>query len=427
MILPKTNIVITTVNPIRTSLVRQVNHWLQAASRLSALDHLASGNAWHGIDQEMGIALRKSLQHSIDDVVSLAKSITKQLETATEANELRSIKRSLTQLRDKYLKAEETINFYTVAINSRTTPNVAALLRACDILCVKSMQELLQPLGKETPSVLTYIDKGIGASILKAGLRLWDGNLSPLAAIKVTQHNLFRPTAIIHETGHQVAHILNWNEELSSALLNNLTNHPKVASVAFASWSSEIAADAFAFVHTGYAAVAALHDVVSGAPQQVFAFHANDPHPISYVRVMLGIEMCRQFYGAGPWDNLELSFRNDYDINLVNYPSVGLIKMCIQALPDAVRIILKSSYRSFNGNSLTKIISPERVSPQALQKLEYVAGPALFTSHAWIWRECIKLLALNGYKIGLGQGDLAPLYKQQEEWMIKLGFAVQLN
>ena len=101
--------------------------------------------------------------------------------------------------------------------------------------------------------------------------------------------------------------------------------------------------------------------------------------------------------------------------------------MCVQALPDAVNTILKTSYRAFNGNSLSKIISPDRVSPQSLQKLETIAGPALFTSHAWVWKECIKLLALNGYKIGLGVGDLAPLYKQQEEWMIKLGFAVQLN
>src|SRR5206468_11458382 len=111
------------------------------------------------------------------------------------------------------------------------------LLRACDILCMKSMQELLQPLNKEVPAVLTYIDKGVGASILKAGLRLWDGNISPLAAIKITQHNLFRPTAIIHETGHQVAHILDWNEQLAVALSKNLNHHPEVVGISFSSWA----------------------------------------------------------------------------------------------------------------------------------------------------------------------------------------------
>jgi hypothetical protein len=289
------------------------------------------------------------------------------------------------------------------------------------------MEELLIPLGKKAPFVLTYIDKGIGASILKAGLRLWDGNVSPVAAIKVTQHNLFRPTAIIHETGHQVAHILDWNDELAHQFRNKFTNHPEVVGAAFASWASEIAADAFAFVHTGFGAVAALHDVVSGRPESVFAYHVNDPHPISYVRVLMGLEMCRHCYGPGPWDDLEQCFKEDYDVSKVNYPSIGLIKMCTAALPEAAGLILNSPFRSFKGKSLAEIIQPEKVSPKSLEKLEYIAGPALFTSHAWVWKECIKLLALTGYKIGVGQEELAPLYKLQEEWMTRLGFSVEIN
>lgn len=412
---------------IYNSLTRQVNHWLQAATRLSVLDNLASGNAWHGIEHKMGILLKDSLKKSVDDVVTIANGLNKQLETSNGPENLRSVKRGLLQLRNRYLKAEETIHFYTVAINSRTTPGQAALLRACDILCEKSMQELLQPLGKQTPYVLTYIDKGVGASILKAGLRLWDGRISPVAAIKVTLHNLYRPTAIIHETGHQVAHILNWNDELAAALNDELTSHQQIVGAAYAGWSSEMAADAFAFVHTGFAAVAALHDVVSGEPQSVFAYHQHDPHPISYLRVLMNIEMCRQFYGQGPWDDLEESFKNDYDINLVNFPSLRLIKMCKDALPDVVKILLRRPYRAFNNKSLSQIISPERASPRELEKLEYMAGPSLYTSHAWIWKESLRLLALNGYKIGLGKGDLPGLYKQQEEWMMQLGFAVELN
>jgi len=414
-------------NAVQTSLRRQVTHWKQAAQRMSTLDHLASGSAWHGIDQNLGILLVESLKKSVNEVVENAESISRQLETSNEPAALRAVKRSIIALRDQYLKAEESIHFYTVAINSRTTSNTAALLRACDVLCMKSMQELLQPLGKTAPAVLTYVDKGVGASILKAGLKLWDGKMSPVAAIKVTQHNLFRPTAIIHETGHQVAHMTGWNEELSDALEKNLTSHPKVVGSATSNWASEIAADAFAFVHTGYAAIASLHDVVCAGPASVFAYHQHDPHPISYVRVLLGIEMCRQFYGAGPWDDLEVSFKNDYDINLVNFPSVGLIQMCVKALPEMVHVILKSPFRAFNGQSLSQIIPPSRVSPRELQKLEYLAGDALYTSHAWIWKESIKLLALLGYKIGTGEGDLASYYRLQEKWMIKLGFSVELN
>lgn len=412
---------------INHSLMRQVNHWLMAAKRLAVLDNLASAMAWQGIDHRMELLLKASFRQSVEEVIAFANSLKAQLETSSEPENLRSVKRGLLQLRDKYLKAEETIQFYSVAINSRTTAGLAALLRACDILCIKSMQELLQPLGKETPLVLTYVEKGVGASILKAGLRLWDGRVSTVAAIKVTQHNLYRPTAIIHETGHQVAHILNWNDELAQALRDKITPDSAYAAQAFGSWSSEMAADAFAFVHTGFAAVAALHDVVSGLPGSVFAFHENDPHPISYVRVLMNVEMCRQFYGIGPWDQLEDVFKNDYDINLVHYPSVRLIKQCIEVLPLVVEILLKSQFRAFGGRSLSQLINPNRAGPLELNKLEYLAGPALFTSHAWIWKESIRLLAINGYKIGLGTGDLQALYKQQEEWMTRLGFAVELN
>jgi hypothetical protein len=418
---------VVTIDALRDSLLRQLSHWLQAATRLADFDRLASSIAWQGIDHNIATKLRLTLQQSVAEVIALGHTLKTQLDHSKDTTSLRTIKRGLLQLRDRYLKAEETIHFYTVAINSRTTPNIAALLRACDFLCKKSMQELLQPLGRETPEVFTYIEKGVGASILKAGLRLWDGNLSSVAAIKITQHNLFRPTAIVHETGHQVAHILNWNNELAAAFQNELTLHSSLVRSAYAGWSSEIAADAFAFVHTGYAAVASLHDVVSGAPISVFAFHAHDPHPVCYLRVLMNIEMCRQFFGNGPWDALEDAFKNDYDINLVNYPSVGLIKPAADALPDIVKILLKRPYHAFGNRSLSQVIDPQKVSPRELERLEYLAGPALYTSHAWIWREALRLLALNGYRIGTGKGNLPALYKQQEEWMTRLGFSVEMN
>lgn len=417
----------TLADPIQASLTRQVNHWMQAASRLSALDHLASGNAWYGIDYNLGVLLRKSLLDSVNEVISFGHRISLQIQSADDPEEFRTIKRNVTVLREKYLKAEETILFFTEAINSRTTPSVAALLRACDILCKKSMDELLQPLGKISPPVLTAVIRGIGASILKAGLRLWDGQVSPVAVIKVTHHNLFRPTAIIHETGHQVAHILHWNEELAESLEAELSPHSAAVAAAFGSWSSEIAADAFAFVHAGYGSVAALHDVLCGSVPAMFTWHQHDPHPISYVRLLLNTEMCRQFYGPGPWDVLETAFKNDYDIAGVNFSSVPFIKLCVTAVPDAVAIILKTAYKAFNGSALSGIIRPERVSPGALNELENTAGPALYTSHAWIWKECLRLLALNSFKIGAGLQDARALYKQQEEWMIRLGFAVALN
>ena len=30
----------------------------------------------------------------------------------------------------------------------------------------------------------------------------------------------------------------------------------------------------------------------------------GDPHPVAYIRVLLGAQMCIRFYFAGPWDDM---------------------------------------------------------------------------------------------------------------------------
>ena len=62
----------------------------------------------------------------------------------------------------------------------------------------------------------------LGPRYLRPDYDYGNGKISPVAAIKITQHNLYRPTAIVHETGHQVAHILKWTEELEQAVNQEL-------------------------------------------------------------------------------------------------------------------------------------------------------------------------------------------------------------
>src|SRR5690606_15231187 len=127
---------------VYTSSLRQVNHWLEAAKRLAKLENLASGTAWSGIDPTMANILKESLQNSIQDVVSQAETLKNILESKPDNKRLQQVRPAIRNLRNRYLKAEETIHFYTIAINSRTTPGIAALLRACDILCLQSMKEV---------------------------------------------------------------------------------------------------------------------------------------------------------------------------------------------------------------------------------------------------------------------------------------------
>ena len=339
---------------------------------------------------------------------------------------LAEVRRKLLAFRQQYLRTETTLDFFADAINRRTNAQIAALLRACDTLAHRSMAQLLDQVGKVTPVALTYVDKGIGASILKAGLRLWDGGeVSPVAAIKIVRHNLLRPTALIHEAGHQVAHIVGWNEELAATFSQGISGRSRDLADAWASWASEIAADAFAFVHTGFASVAALHDVLAGDLSMVFRYTPGDPHPVSYIRVLLGVEMCRYFYGAGPWDNLALSWTALHTTNNATSDTRCLLEDSQPILNSVVRLTLDTPMRAFNGRSLRALIQPERVSPAALSELNERIGPALFTSAHWLWTEPLRTLALTGLQLARRPRDLNDILNLQEQSMLRLGGALQ--
>jgi hypothetical protein len=417
--------VIDQFSAVRSQLARQVNHWVTAAAGLDP-DDLASAEAWKRLERYLGLSLRKHLDGVIAKLRLEADILAVTLRAAESLTALRDLQQRLLAFRRKFLRAETTLDFYADAINTRTSPHMAGLLRACDILAHRSMSQLLDQLGHTTPVAITYVDKGLGASILKAGLRLWDGGAeNPAAAIKIVRHNLLRPTALIHECGHQVAHIVGWNRELAETLDNDLNHAPEGVADAWSSWASEIAADAFAFVNTGYASVAALHDVLAGEGTSVFQHRLGDPHPISHLRVLLGVETCRYFYGAGPWDALAASWTATYPIRAAAPQTQRLVEHSVPLLPRIVRLALDTPQRAFRGRPLRALIQPERVSPAELQALRERLGVSLYTSMHWLWTESLRLLALTGWQLAVDPVNAAEVLKLQEASMLRLGGTLQ--
>jgi hypothetical protein len=410
----------------RTQLSRQIAHWTIAVARLQTLEDLAAAAAWNSLERYLGMSIRQHLNGVLHRLKAQTSLVQAALDAASSSSELEAVRRHLLRLRRRYLRAEVTLDFFADAINSRTSPTICGLLNACDTIAYRSMAQALDQLGKPTPAVLTYLDKGLGASILKAGLRLWDGGIeNPAAAIKIVFHNLHRPTALIHESGHQFAHIVGWNEELAAELASGLNDSPAGINRVWAGWASEIAADGYAFAHTGYASVAALHDVVAGDESGVFGHTPGDPHPISYLRVLLGVEMCREFYGSGPWDDLALSWIRQYTLERATPKTQSLLRLSLPWLRQVAYLTLRKSMRAFGGRSLSELVDPRRVSIEALDELERRLGPALYTSMHWIWTESLRLLALTSLKVAIAPGQAMDVMRQQEAWMLRLGGAAQ--
>ena len=405
-------------------VARQVAHWRAAVVGLQDLENFASAPAWRSLERYLDVALRSHLQGAVDRLARECDVLVAELRAATTAEQLEQLRRRILAFRRRYLQVETALDFYGHAINSRTTPRLAALLRACDILATRSMEDVLVPLRRDVPPVLTYVDKGLGASILRAGLRLWDGgSLSPAAAIKVTRQNLYRPTALIHETGHQVAHILGWNEELAAALANALVPASSEVAAAWSGWSSEIAADTYAFAHTGYGSVAALHDVVSAESPAVLRLILGDPHPIAYLRVLLGVQMCIRFFGAGPWDGLAQAWIRTHPLHTATPEVRTLVERSVPMLARIVDVCLLTPMRGFGARPLAALVDPARVRPDALAQLSREAGPSLFTSPHWLRREALRLLALSSLRAATEPDRAAEVAEQYESWMFRLGAA----
>lgn len=410
----------------RTQLARQIDHWGLATSRLGDFANLASPSAWNGLEIYLGASIKQTLKSAVLRLQVQVERLRTTLGRVQNQAKLKQLQHQLVAFRKDYLRTETTLDFYADAIIIRSNPKLEPLLRACDTLAYESLKSVLDQLDKKTPLVLTYVDKGLGASILKAGLRLWDPSIqSPVAAIKIVNHNLYRPTALIHETGHQMAHITGWNDELATALETNLSVDSEELGELWGGWSSEIAADAFAFVHTGYASVVGLHDVLSGGDRFVFQHRVGDPHPISYIRVLLGIEMCRQCYGKGPWDNMASAWSEMYPLQQTTYATRILLSRSIPLLPKVVNILLKQPMISFGGRSLSTLIDPKRVSPRSLLHLEQKIGPALYTSLHWVRVESLRLLALTGLKTATESEKSVEALKQQNTWMLRLGMSLK--
>jgi hypothetical protein len=406
---------------LRSQVLRQLTHWEGAAERLDDFEATASSEAWASLERYVGVTLRGGLKDARDQLKREAVAVRASFNAVRSRSELERVADQVALLRKRYLQTELLVDFYVAAVRARANPEISLQLRACDVMAERAVRGALEPLTMKAPPIMTYFTTGVGASILRIGTKLWDGSLSPIAAIRLTYHNRFRTTSLFHECGHQFAGLTGWNEAFAEAIRTRLTGASSEIVATVVSWSSEVAADSFAFAYSGYAAVVALSDVVAGRGAEVFRFLIGDPHPISYLRVQLGVEMCRRFYGMGPWDELASSWEQIYPLRNAPPFSQTIVKAVLPLLPRIVDAALLTAMSCFRGKTLAELVDPLRASPAALREMERKAGGSAFTSSHWIWNECIRLTALTGLRYATEPEKGPEVLKQQEDWMIKLG------
>jgi hypothetical protein len=403
---------------LAAQLERELRHWRRAAHELTDLGMVAAPHAWAALESYLGAGVRVGLTGSARTVTARADQLAAQLSSATTGADLARLREGVLALRQAYVRAETVIDFFGDAVGTRTNPRLAQILRGLDLLAVDAMDRLLGPLGIPVPPVLVYLDKGLGASILRAGIRLWDASVSPAAAIKITRHNLLRPTSLIHEVGHQVAHLTNWTDELAMALHSALAPASPIAAEAWRGWASEVAADVVAFALTGYAPVPALADVVDGTTAAVYRMPPGDPHPMGILRVAFNAALCRSWYGTGPWDDLARTWLHRHPVHNAQPESAVIARASLPLLPEIVRVCTEQPMRAFGNRPLAALADPRRVAPAELRRLADGAGAALYTSTYLQRLEPMRVLAWTVLR-SLHTDETAD--RDLETWLRRLG------
>ncbi len=384
---------------VAADLRRQLAHWLAAARTFRDAEEFASLEAWRSVERDVGFPLRKQMNQIVEDLIAMGGQ-TEVLVAQARANPelLPKAAAAVLRFRRRYVQVDTTLDFLGDAVNSRTSAVLRTALSNLDDIAVASMRPALAKAGKPVPPVLTYQDKGTGASILRAGVRLWaPGAVMPVAAIKIVRHNLYRPTSLFHECGHQVAHLTGWTRSVETALATSLANDRELAAM-WTPWASEIVADVFAFLHTGYASVAALYDVVSDA-SAILRWPLGDPHPIGWLRTALGCAFSSICFGAkGPWARLLRAMDAHYPVRLADESVRPLLERSRAAMTRIAQACLHAPVPALADAPMTSIHDPMRVSPTALAELERNAGAALWMSPHWRRTEGIRIIALAGLR-----------------------------
>lgn len=395
---------------VADDLERQLAHWLAAARIFRDAEEFASLEAWRSVERDVGVPLRKQMHATVEDLVAMGEATEKLVAQARKDSEsLPRAAAAVLRFRRRYVQVDTTLDFLGDAVNSRTSVLLRAALTNLDDLATASMTAVLKRAGKPVPGVLTYQDKGTGASILRAGVRLWaPGAVMPVAAIKIVRHNLYRPTSLFHEVGHQVAYLTDWTASVEASMARALSDDRELAAM-WTPWASEIAADVFAFLHTGYASVAALYDVVSDAAA-ILRWPLGDPHPIGWLRTALGCAFSSICFGAkGPWTHLLRAMDAHYPVRLAEPSARPLLVRSRAAMSKIAIACLEAPVPALANAPMTSVYDPARVSPAALAELERSAGAALWTSPHWRRSEGIRIVALAGLREAQNP-DTAPLW-----------------
>jgi hypothetical protein len=242
----------------------------------------------------------------------------------------------------------------------------------------------------ESPPVICYLDRDVGAAIRRARTRMPGGGENPVAIIRVPRERMVGTSiasSLVHEVGHQAAALLDLVESLRPALLEMQRGPQQAVWQLWERWISEIVADFWSVARVGIASTLGLIGVVSLPRAFVFRLSVNDPHPIPWIRVRLSAAIGEALYPHPQWRQLSATWEAFYPPSDMVQETQDLLAALQASMPEFVALLINHRPKSLQGRSLQEVMETGSRQPARLSALHqlwssqpsqmYLAPPSL--------------------------------------------------
>ena len=219
--------------------------------------------------------------------------------------------RRFTILRLKFNIVLIQFDMFADVITQRSESETGVWLSGLDVVAADA---LALPGYYESPPIICYLDRDVGAAIRRARTRMPGGGENPVAIIRVPRERMVGTSiasSLVHEVGHQAAALLDLVESLRPTLRGLQRGAGRRARTVWQLWErwiSEIVADFWSVARVGIASTLGLIGVVSLPRAFVFRLNVDDPHPIPWIRVKLSAAIGDALYPHPQWRQLSATW-----------------------------------------------------------------------------------------------------------------------
>lgn len=238
-------------------------------------------------------------------------------------------------------------------------------------LDVVAADALSLPEYYESPPVICFLDRGMGAAIRRARTRLPGWVVNPVAIIQVPRERMVGSgiaSSLVHEVGHQGSVLLGLVNSLRPVLqgMQHKGGYEEIAWKLYERWISEILADFWSVAMVGVSSTLGLMNVVSLPRTFVFRINIDAPHPIPWIRVKLSCAIGNAVYPHGQWQKLSQIWESLYPLKGLDDKSRYLLALLEAIMPAFISLLINHCPRSLRGNSLKEAISDQNRQPYRL-------------------------------------------------------------